>query len=102
MRVLKLLLILSVMFMTLPARATGEARPERVEPQKDQSPSDPAERPQRKAVKMSPGIRVSPLRPDESGRMRRVAPAGADSPLQDVPALKDVLPSDRGEPAVNR
>lgn len=102
MRVVKLLLILSVMFMTLPARASGEARPERVEPQNDQSPSDPAERPQRKAVKMSPSIRVSPPRPDESGSMRRVAPAGADSPLQDVPALKDVLPPGSGEAPVNR
>jgi hypothetical protein len=94
MRVLKLLLILPVIFMALPARAadakTGastvdKARTENVEPQNDQSSSDPAERPKREAVKMSPTIRVSPPRPDESGKMRRVAPARADSPLLNVP-----------------
>lgn len=102
MRVLKLLLILSVMFMTLPVHASDETSPERVEPQKDQSPSDPVERPQRAAVKLSPGIRVLPRRPDESDRRRRLAPAEADSPLQDVPALKDVLPPDVGVTPVNR
>ncbi len=91
MRVLKLLLILPVIFMTLPAHATDaktgasagdEARPENAEPQKVQSPSDRVERPKREAVKMSPTIRVSPLHPDESqkntpdgARARRLAVA---------------------------
>jgi hypothetical protein len=104
MRVLKLLLILPVIFMPLPARAadakasgSDEARPENVEPQKDQSSSDPAERPKREAVKMSPTIRVSTPRPDESGKIRRVAPARADSPLLNVPAPKDMPPSQGGE-----
>jgi hypothetical protein len=104
MRVFILLLILPVIFMPLPARAaeskTGagdEARPENVEPQKDQSSSDPAERPKREAVKMSPTIRVSPPRPDESGKMRRVAPARADSPLLNMPAPKDMSPPQGGE-----
>jgi hypothetical protein len=99
MRVLKLFLILPVIFMTLPARAadtkTGdsaadEARPEDAESQKVQSPSDRAERPKREAVKMSPTIRVSPLRPDESSKIRRVAPARGDSPLLNMPAPKDM------------
>ena len=94
MRVLKLLLILPVIFMPLPARAadtkTGvsaidKARSENAEPQKDQSSSDPAERPKREAVKMSPTIRVSPLRPDESHKIRRVTPARAASPLLNMP-----------------
>jgi len=93
MRVFKLLLILPVIFMALPARAadakasaSDEARPENAEPQKDQSSSDPAERPKREAMKMSPTIRVSPPRPDVSGKMRRVAPARADSPLLNMPS----------------
>jgi hypothetical protein len=95
MRVLKLLLILPVIFMPLPARAvdskTGtsaddESRPESAEAQKVQSPTDRAERPKREAVKMSPTIRVSPLRPDESHKIRRVTPARADSPLLNMPA----------------
>jgi hypothetical protein len=97
MRVLILLLILPVIFMVLPARAADAkasasdvVRPENAEPQKDQSSSGPAERPKREAVKMSPTIRVSPLRPDESGKMRRVAPARADSPLLNMPAPKDM------------
>jgi len=96
--VLKLLLMVSVMFMAAPSRAGDEARPENAEPQKDQSQSDRVERPQRKAVKMSPGIRVSPPRPDESGNMRRIAPAPSESPLQDVPALKDLSPPGDGSP----
>jgi hypothetical protein len=99
MRVLKLLLILPVIFMALPAHATDaktgasagdEARPENAEPQKAQSPSDRAARPKREAVKMSPTIRVSPLRPDEDGKMRRMAPARGDSPLLNMPAPKDM------------
>jgi hypothetical protein len=104
MRVFKLLLILPVIFMALPARAadakasaSDESRPENVEPQKDQSSSDPAERPKREAVKMSPTIRVSTPHPDESGKMRRVAPARADSPLLNVPAPKDIPPPQGSE-----
>ena len=104
MRVVKLLLILSTIFMALPARAADakagasagdEARPENVEPQKDQRSSDPAVRPKREAVKMSPTIRVSPPRPDESGNMRRIAPARADSPLLNVPPQSGETPGGR-------
>jgi len=106
MRVLILLLILPVIFMALPARAadskTGtnaddESRPENAESQKVQSPSDHAERPKREAVKMSPAIRVSPLRPDEAKKMRRMAPSRADSPLLNMPAPKDMSPPQGGE-----
>lgn len=105
MRVVKLLLILPVIFMALPARAADaksgasvgdEAQPEHAEQQTDEVPTDAAERPQREAVRMSPSIRKSPPRPDESGKMRRVAPPRADSPLQHVPALKDNMPPPRG------
>jgi hypothetical protein len=106
MRVLKLLLILPVMFMALPARATDaktgasagdEARPENAEPQKVQSPSDRVERPKREAVKMLPTIRVSPLQPVEAGKMRRMAPARGDSPLLNMPAPKDMSSPPGGE-----
>ena len=106
MRVLKLLLILPVIFMTLPAHATDattgasagdEARPENAEPQKVQSPSDRVERPKREAVKMSPTIRVSPLRPDENSKIRRVVPARADSPLLNMQAPKDMTLPPGGE-----
>ena len=110
MRVLKLLLILPVIFMTLPAHATDattgasagdEARPENAEPQKVQSPPDRVERPKREAVKMSPTIRVSPLQPVEAGKMRRMAPARADSPLLNMPAPKDMSSPQGGEtPAI--
>jgi hypothetical protein len=80
MRILKLLLIFSVMFSTVSARAAEEAQPER------------AERPQREAVKLSPQARESAPRPDESDRMKRVAPPRAESPLQHVPALMDPPP----------
>ena len=92
MRVLKMFLIVSAMFMAAPARAGDEARSVNAEPPKDQSQSGRVERPQRKAVKLSPAIRVSPPRPDESGNMRRIAPAPSESPLQNVPALKDLSP----------
>lgn len=80
MRTLKFLLILSVMFIALPARAAEEAQSER------------AERPQREAVKLSPHARESAPRPDESGKVKRVAPPRAESPLQNVPALMDPPP----------
>lgn len=99
MRILKLLLIVSAMFMTAPARAGDEARPQNAEMPMDQNPSDRAARPQRQAVKMAPGIRVSPPRPDESGNMRRIAPALSESPLQNVPALRDVPPPSGASPA---
>jgi len=102
MRTLKLFLILSVMFIALPARAADakavdEAQPKIVEPQMDQSSSDPAERPKREAVKMSPTIRVLPPRPDESGKMRRLAPTRSDSPLLNMPAPKDMSSPQGGE-----
>ncbi|GAB4507648.1 MAG: hypothetical protein Tsb0026_03950 [Sulfuricaulis sp.] len=80
MSILKLFLILSVMFIVLPARAAEEAQPER------------AKRPQREAVKLSPHARESAPRPDESGKVKRVAPPRAESPLQNVPALMDPPP----------
>jgi hypothetical protein len=111
MRVLILLLILPAIFMAPPGRAadakTGastadESRPENAESQKIQSPSDRAERPKREAVKMSPTIRVSPRRPDEVNKMRRMAPARADSPLLNMPAPKDISPPPGGETPAGR
>ena len=106
MRVLILLLILPVIFMALPARATeaktgasvnNESRSENAESQQVQSLSGHAERPKREAVKMSPAIRVSPLRLDEAKKMRRMAPARADSPLLNMPAPKDMSSPQGGE-----
>jgi hypothetical protein len=106
MRVLKLLVILPVIFMTLPARAadakTGAsagdaARPEDAERQKVQSPADRAERPKQETVKMSPTVHVSPLPPDENSRIRRVVPARGDSPLLNMPAPKDMSSPQGGE-----
>lgn len=85
---LKYLLILSVMFIAVPACAADEAPPER------------AERPQRDAVKLSPQARESAPRPDESDKMKRVAPPRAESPLQHVPALMDPPPGVK--PSENR
>lgn len=87
MRKLKYLLIFSVMFIALLARAE-EAQPER------------AERPQREAVKLSPHARESAPRPDESGKMKKVAPPRAESPLQNVPALMEPPPG--AKPSENR
>jgi len=92
MRTLKLLLILSVLFMSLPARAADKAVLENTEAQKEESSPERAERPKREAVKMSPTIRVSPSRPDDNGKMRRVVPARGDSPLLNMPAPKDMSP----------
>ena len=80
MRTLKFLLILSVIFIALPVRAAEEVQSER------------AERPQREAVKLSPHARESAPRPDDSGKVKRVAPPRAESPLQNVPALMDPPP----------
>ena len=99
MRVLILLLILRLMFTALPASAAdvktgaapgGDLRPENVEAQKDQRPPDRVERPEQETVKMSPTIRVSPLRPDDDGKMRRTAPARSQSPLVNMPSPKDM------------
>jgi hypothetical protein len=79
MRASRILLIFS-MLISLPAGAAEEAQPER------------AERPQREAVKLSPQARESAPRPDESDKMKRVAPPRAESPLQNVPALMDPPP----------
>ncbi len=92
MRVLSLFLIFSALFMAVPSHAGDEAHSVNAEPPKDQSQSGRVARPPRKAVKLSPAIRVSPPHPDESGNMRRIAPASSDSPLQNIPALKDVMP----------
>jgi hypothetical protein len=79
MHVSRILLIFSVL-VVLPAHAADEAQPER------------AERPQREAVKLSPQARESTPRPDESDKMKRVAPPRAESPLQHVPALMEPPP----------
>ena len=92
MRILKLLLIFSVMFIIVPARAADKAAPENSEAQKQESPPERAERPKREAVKLSPSVHQSAPRPDESGNMKRVAPPRAESPLQNVPALMDPPP----------
>jgi len=106
MRVLILLLILPVVFLASPVLAadakTGfsagdQARPENSEPPTTQSPSNRAERPTREAVKMSPTIRVSPLRPDEDGKMHRVAPARHGSPLLNMPTPIDMSSPRGGE-----
>jgi len=99
MRVRTLFLVIFAVFMVALARAGDEACPVNAEQSKDQGQSDRVERPDRKAVKMSPGVRVSPPPPEESGDMRRIAPAPSESPLQDVPALKDLSPPGDGTPA---
>ena len=96
MRALKLFLILPMILIALPAHAADEeSRPENVEAQKVQSPSDRAERPKREAVKLSPTIRVSPLLSDESHKIRGATPARVNSPLLNMPAPKD-MPSPQG------
>lgn len=92
MRTLKLLLILSVMFIALPARASDKAVPENTAEQEKENQPERAKRPQREAVKLSPHARESAPRPDESGKVKRVAPPRAESPLQHVPALMEPPP----------
>lgn len=92
MSTLKLILILSMMSVATPARAADKATPENSEVQKKESPPERAERPQREAVKLSPSVRQSAPRPDESDKMKKVAPPRAESPLQNVPALMDPPP----------
>ena len=92
MRTLKLLLVFSVMFIAVPARAADKAVPENTEAQKKEESPKRAERPKREAVKMSPHARESAPRPDESGKMKRVPPPRAESPLQNVPALMEPPP----------
>jgi hypothetical protein len=92
MLTLKILLILSVMFVAVPVRATDKAQTENAEAQKKEDSPKRAERPKREAVKMSPHARKSAPRPDESGKVKRVAPPRAESPLQNVPALMDPPP----------
>lgn len=86
---LKTLLVLSAVSVVIPVLAADEAPAEQR-----------AERPQREAVKLSPAARESAPRPDESGRMKRVAPPRAESPLQHVPALMDPPPGVK--PSENR
>lgn len=81
MRNLNILLIVSAMSALIPVAAAEEKPSEQ-----------PAERPQREAVKLSPQARESAPRPDESDKMKRVAPPRAESPLQHVPALMDPPP----------
>ena len=99
MRVLILFLIIPLMNPALSACAaeagTGdgagdEARPARVEVQPAQSQSERVARPARKAVKMSPTIRVVPRSQDQDGKMRRIAPPSGESPLLNMPAPKDM------------
>ena len=92
MRTLKLLLIFSVIFSTVSARAADKATSENPEAQKTENPPERAERPRREAVKLSPQARESAPRPDESDQMKRVAPPRAESPLQHVPALMEPPP----------
>ena len=109
MRCLKLLLILPALLVIFSAhadQAQGQADgtaaaplPTGVPPKKTNPPAR-VERPKREAVKLSPGIHRSPPRPDDSGKMRRVAPPREDSPLQNVPALKQ--PPSGGEAPNNR
>ena len=97
MRVLKLFLIFSAMFLVTPAYAADAKDDAGVDvgAPPDAKPSGRLERPQRKAVKLSPSVHASPM-PDESSKKRRVTPTPAASPLQDVPALKDISPSPGG------
>jgi len=81
MRHLNILLIVSAMSAPVPVAAAEETPPEQ-----------PAERPQREAVKLSPQARESAPRPGESDQMKRVAPPRAESPLQHVPALMEPPP----------
>ncbi|HYA39085.1 MAG TPA: hypothetical protein VEI74_12535 [Candidatus Methylomirabilis sp.] len=100
MRVSRVLLIFCAIFVVAPlSRAADEAPPAPAESTVNKGRLDRAERPQLDAVKLSPHIRVSSPRPDESGNMRRVAPARSDSPLQNVPALKDLPASPSGDSA---
>lgn len=102
MRVVKLLLIFFVTFTVLPGRAADKAAQENTEAQENENPSERVKRPKREAIKISPSIRQSPPRPDESGKMRRVAPPRDKSPLQNVPALKDPPPAASGDVPANR
>lgn len=61
----------------------------------EEAPTKRAERPQREAVKLSPSVRQSEPRPEDGGKMKRVAPPRAESPLQNVPAL---MPPDAKSP----
>ncbi|MCR4347090.1 MAG: hypothetical protein NUV55_07815 [Sulfuricaulis sp.] len=92
MQAIKFLLILSVMFMIVPVRAADKAIPENAEAQKKEDSRKRAERPKREAIKLSPHARESAPRPDESGKMKKVAPPRAESPLQNVPALMQPPP----------
>ena len=92
MRTLKLLLMFSMVFIALPARAADQAARENTEAQKKEESPQRVERPKRETVKLSPHARESAPRPDESGRVKRVAPPRAESPLQNVPALMDPPP----------
>ncbi len=92
MHAFNLLVILSVMFMAVPARAADILQTENAETRKKEDSPKRAERPKREAVRLSPHARESAPRPDESGRVKRVAPPRAESPLQNVPALMDPPP----------
>ena len=101
MRFLQLLTVVCALCIAAPLRAGDEARSTSIAAPPDQGRSTRVERPQRKAVKLSPAIHASRPHPDESGNMRRIAPLPADSPLQNIPALKDVMPPG-GESAGSR
>ena len=89
MRALKLLLMLFMMFAVFPVRAVDQASPENTGTPESTDQSGRAERPRRDAIKLSPHARESAPRPDESDKMKRVAPPRAESPLQNVPALME-------------
>lgn len=92
MRALKLLFMLSVIFAAVPVRADDTATTENTGAQAPADRSERAARPQREAVKLSPSVRQSAPRPDETGKMKRQAPPRAEAPLQNVPALMEPPP----------
>lgn len=100
MHVMKLLSIFFAALLIFPAyaaetknpAASAETPPPFVESQEKHSASEAVKRPQREVVKVSPTVRTSPPRPNESGKMRRTAPARTAAPLQHVPTLKGLYP----------
>lgn len=97
MQTAKLLSILLATFLISPVLAADTKNPpateERVE--SSENSAEAVKRPQREAVKLSPTVHESAPRPDDSGKMRRLAPKRTEAPLQHVPALKNLYPPDK-------
>lgn len=94
MQTAKLLPLLFTAFLVSPVFA-ADAKKSASSEEPIESPAKPSEavqRPQREAVKLSPKVHESAPRPDDSGKMRRTAPARTEAPLQHVPALKNLYP----------